>query len=111
MYNWTFLYFILGIGLAVLFGLWTRTIAARKARAPLPWFLLGFLLPVLGVIIAYLVPTVHRYGETIVDTRHTPIDRRHVREPEVEFARCPHCGASCPVNADHCGICGERLSA
>lgn len=103
-YNLTFLYFLFGFGLALLCGLWARKVAIRKSRDPMLWFLLGFFLLFLGVLLTYLVPTVHRYEHTEVEGPEEP-----PRDLEIELTRCPHCGASIPTDARMCGICGDPV--
>ncbi|MDD5448159.1 MAG: hypothetical protein PHO53_03200 [Actinomycetota bacterium] len=48
---WMFAIFIL----AVVMGTWTGAVAGRKGRDTRAWFILGFFLPVIGLIVIYIL--------------------------------------------------------
>lgn|GEM_PF-5173133 len=79
-------------------GYWAGDIARRKNRAPHLFYLLGFLLPVLGVVIAALVPpAVPASGPEVVTVacpRCTGIQRA---EAHARTFRCRQCGTISPV--------------
>ena len=52
--HWTYIMFG-GLLLAIIMGTWAGAVAARKNRSMQKWFLLGFLIPFIGLIAAYVV--------------------------------------------------------
>lgn len=44
-----------GLLLAIIMGTWVGAVAGRKGRKTQGWFLLGFFLPFIGLIAAYIV--------------------------------------------------------
>jgi hypothetical protein len=69
------------------FGLATGIIGRAKGSYFLVWFLVGFFLPVLGLIAVIL----YRFERA---------------EPE---RRCPRCGAVQKIYVQVCNVCGEEL--
>ena len=69
------------------FGLATGIIGRAKGSSFLIWFLVGFFLPLLGLIAVIL----YRYEKG---------------EPE---RRCPRCGAVQKLYVQVCNVCGEEL--
>jgi hypothetical protein len=69
------------------FGLATGIIGRAKGSYFLLWFLIGFVLPVLGLIAALA----YRFEQ---------------EEPE---RRCPRCGAVQKLYVQVCNVCGEEL--
>ena len=76
---------ILVVGIS--FGLATGIVGRAKGSSFFIWFLIGFVLPVLGLIacVAY---------------------RSERTEPE---RRCPRCGAVQKIYVQVCSVCGEDL--
>lgn len=54
---WTYIMFG-GLLLAIIMGTWAGAVAGRKNRSMQKWFLLGFLIPFIGLIAAYVVKPV-----------------------------------------------------
>lgn len=54
---WTYVMFAALI-LIIICGTWTGAIAARKGRSMQWWFIIGFFLPVIGLLIIYLLKPV-----------------------------------------------------
>lgn len=73
--------------IALTFGLATGVIGRAKGMSFLVWFLVGFVLPVLGLIGVIL-------------------SRREQAEPE---RRCPRCGAIHKLYVQVCPRCGEDM--
>lgn len=71
----------------VLFGLITACVGKYKGMSFFLWFLIGAVLPIIGLIAAILFRT-ERY------------------DPRRE---CPNCGAELPITAQVCLRCGEDL--
>jgi hypothetical protein len=69
------------------FGLATGIIGKAKGSYFIVWFLVGFFLPVLGLVAVIL----YRFEKT---------------EPE---RRCPRCGAVQKIYVQVCNVCGEEL--
>jgi hypothetical protein len=69
------------------FGLITGIIARRKGTSFWIWFVVGFLLPVLGLVAVLLY-------------------RSERDEPE---RQCPRCGAVQKIYVQVCNVCGEDL--
>jgi len=51
--GWTLILFG-GLALAIVFGTWAGAVAAGKGRNAQAWFLIGFFVPVAGVVAAYI---------------------------------------------------------
>lgn len=47
---------IAGVVVAVISGTWAGAVASGKERSMQGWFLVGFFLPIIGVIVIYLLP-------------------------------------------------------
>jgi hypothetical protein len=73
--------------IAVSFGLATGVVGRMKGSSFFIWFLVGTVLPVIGLIAAFL----YRYERF---------------EPE---RRCPRCGAVQKLHVQVCTVCGEDL--
>jgi hypothetical protein len=69
------------------FGLATGIIARRKGTSFWIWFVVGFVLPVIGLVAVILY-------------------RSERAEPE---RRCPRCGAVQKIYVQVCNVCGEDL--
>lgn len=52
--HWTYIMFG-GFVLAVVLGSWAGAVAARKGRSMQLWFLIGFFIPIFGLIASYVV--------------------------------------------------------
>lgn len=52
--GWTYVMFG-ALVLAIIFGTWTGAVAAGKGRSMQWWFIIGFFIPVFGIIAAYVV--------------------------------------------------------
>jgi H+/Cl- antiporter ClcA len=96
--DYSLFYYIIGIGLAAVFGIWSRSVAVRKGRYPIPWFLAGFLTFFIAVIVVYLLPTAHPY---IMDNPH-----ESQKSPTINIVECPQCGGSMLDGSFTCGSCG-----
>jgi hypothetical protein len=53
--GWTYVMFG-GLVLAIILGTWAGAVAARKGRSMQWWFIIGFFIPLFGLIAAYVVP-------------------------------------------------------
>lgn len=53
--GWTYVLFG-GLVLMIITGTWAGAVAAGKGRSMQWWFIIGFFLPVIGVILAYVLP-------------------------------------------------------
>ena len=73
--------------IATMFGLATGIIGRAKGSSFLIWFLVGFVLPALGLIAVILY-------------------RSERNEPE---RRCPRCGTVHKLYVQVCNVCGEDL--
>ena len=73
--------------IALMFGLATGIIGRAKGSSFFIWFLVGAVLPVLGLIAAIL----------------------HRSEREEPERRCPRCGAVHKLQVQVCHVCGEDL--
>ncbi len=69
------------------FGLATAIIGKAKGSSFLLWFLVGFILPAIGLIVVIAFRSEHR-------------------EPE---RRCPNCGKVQKLYVQVCNVCGEDL--
>lgn len=47
---------IAGVVVAIISGTWAGAVGSGKDRSMQAWFLIGFFLPIIGVIVIYLVP-------------------------------------------------------
>ena len=99
--DYTFLYYIIGFGLAAVFGIWARSVAVSKSRTPMLWFLAGFLTFFVAVIVVYLLPTAHPYAGVAT--------QKSQKSLTMNVVKCPQCGASMLEGAFACGICGIPL--
>ena len=52
--GWTYIMFG-GLVLMIIMGTWAGAVGARKGRSMQGWFLLGFFIPVIGLIAVYIV--------------------------------------------------------
>ncbi|HEY5532251.1 MAG TPA: hypothetical protein VIK22_09665 [Candidatus Anoxymicrobiaceae bacterium] len=52
--GWTYVLFG-SLIVAIIFGTWAGAVAARKGRSMQWWFIIGFFIPVLGIIIIYIL--------------------------------------------------------
>jgi hypothetical protein len=51
---WTYVMFG-GLLLMIIMGTWAGAVAGRNGRSPQSWFLIGFLIPFVGLIVCYAV--------------------------------------------------------
>ena len=51
-----FVFFLIGIVIAVAIAFWCASIASRKGRSPLLWGILGFVLPLIALIVIAVLP-------------------------------------------------------
>lgn len=56
---WTYVMFGVLI-LAIICGTWSGAVAAGKGRSMQWWFIIGFFLPIIGLIIAYIVKPIDK---------------------------------------------------
>ena len=85
-------YFIMGL----ICGVICIFIADWKGRRAWRWFLVGFLLGVIGLIIAICMPTTEQYKE-------------HLALKKGEKKRCPECAELINTKARKCRYCGETF--
>lgn len=52
--GWTYIMFG-GLVLMIIMGTWTGAVAVRKGRSMQWWFIVGFFLPLIGVIAIYIL--------------------------------------------------------
>jgi DMSO reductase anchor subunit len=55
--GWTFIMFGVLL-LMIVCGTWAGAVAARKGRSMQWWFIIGFLLPIIGLVIVYILKPV-----------------------------------------------------
>ena len=55
--RWTIVMFA-ALALAIILGTWTGAVAGRKGRSTQSWFILGFFLPIVGLVIIYILKPV-----------------------------------------------------
>lgn len=129
MFDFTFLFFVIGFGVGFIFAIWARSIAIRKERSPIFWFLAGFLTFFVAVVVVYLLPTIHPYtkvedsgqqrvsGEDeslrMVMLAQGKAGGRQSNQPARPrgplLAKCQVCGVGVPDGALACGTCGAPL--
>ena len=96
--GYSLLYYIIAFGVGAIFGIWSSSVAVRKSRNPIAWFLAGFLTFFIAVIVVYLLPTAHPYiGVTHEESK---------KSPTINIVECPQCGGSMLDGSFTCGICG-----
>lgn len=59
---WTYVMFGVLI-LAIISGTWAGAVAAGKGRSMQWWFIIGFFLPIIGLVIAYIVKPVDKTAQ------------------------------------------------
>lgn len=55
--RWTIVMFA-ALALAIILGTWAGAVAGRKGRSTQLWFILGFFLPIIGLVIIYILKPV-----------------------------------------------------
>lgn len=75
-----------------LFALFPAWIAERKGHTFWKYFIVGLLLPIISLVIAFLAPPIHASRETVS------------RFP------CPECGESIPTAAKSCRFCNAIIT-
>lgn len=63
--DWTrgWIYIFAGIVIAIILGTWAGAVAARKGRSMQLWFIIGFFLPIIGLVIIYILKPVETEKE------------------------------------------------
>jgi hypothetical protein len=56
--GWTYVMFGVLV-LAIISGTWAGAVAAGKGRSMQWWFIIGFFLPLIGIIAAYIAPRIN----------------------------------------------------
>jgi hypothetical protein len=59
---WTYVMFG-GLVLAIISGTWAGAVAAGKGRSMQWWFIIGFFLPLIGIVAAYIAGPVDKKTE------------------------------------------------
>jgi len=55
--RWTIVMFA-ALALAIILGTWAGAVAGRKGRSTQKWFIVGFFVPIIGLIIIYILKPV-----------------------------------------------------
>jgi hypothetical protein len=79
-------------------GYWASDIARRKGRSPTAFFVLGLLVPVIGVIVTALVPTGQRPAAVMVAVVCPRCNARREVDQHESIFTCWQCRTVSPIS-------------
>jgi hypothetical protein len=97
--NWYTYVVFAGIFLMVVMGAWAGAVAPRKGRSSYRWFLIGFFIPIVGLLLVYIlrplpgapVKVTEAEAEEELDEEPAPVDapveKKEAKKPEPEPIR------------------------